>query len=157
MDTNISLDDYTVDKVQQASKLLQKRNAFAHEHLRYLRNAFAQSSDFIQAFLDVDNALFTLVGYLTGSDTNLQLEAAWCVTNITANHYKNIMIVVKSTSAYLITFLKGGSILLQDQSAWALGNMAAESAEVREMLKMQGVIDPLINLVEVKCCCAVLV
>lgn len=151
LDAGNSSDDYSTCKVQATSKLLNKKNASTHEHLKYLRNAFAQSNNFIQAFLEVDNALFSLVGYLTGNDTTLQLEAAWCITNITANNYENMMVVVKATSAYLITFLKGGSILLQDQSAWALGNMAAESAEVREMLKMQGIIEPLVQLVEVSC------
>lgn len=149
LDISDSIEEYTVKKVQATSKLLLKKNLSTHEHLKFLRKAFAHSDDFIQAFLEVDNALFSLVGYLTGNDTTLQLEAAWCITNITANSCDNLMVVVKSTSAYLITFLKGGSVLLQDQSAWALGNMAADSVDVRKMLKAQGVIEPLVQLVKV--------
>jgi len=135
--------------VKEVAQKLQKKSSETREQLKYLRNAFAKSCDFIEAFLDTDNSLYSLVGYLTGNDTNLQLEAVWCITNITANDYKNISDVVKASSAYLVTFLRSGSVLLQDQSAWALGNMAAEDTQIREILKAQGIITPLVNLVEV--------
>lgn len=144
----LNAENFSVANTKLVAKTFQKKTGKVQEELKYLRNSFAQSIDFIEAFLEVDNALYSLVGYLTGSDTTLQLEAAWCITNIAANDYKDISAVVKATSAYLVTFLRSGSVLLQDQSAWALGNMAADNEAVRETLKSQGIVGPLIDLVK---------
>jgi hypothetical protein len=37
---------------------------------------------------------------------------------------------------------------LQDHSAWALGNMAVESEEIRSMLRKNGVLQPLVYLLD---------
>ena len=141
---------FSIKTVKEASRAFQKKkgeNTVAH--LKYLRNAFAESSKYIDAFLEVDNALYSLIGYLTGNNASLQLEAICCLTNISASENKNIHTIVKATSAYLITFLRSGSVLLQDQSAWALANMAADNEKTRELLKAQGIIEPLVGLIEV--------
>ena len=39
--------------------------------------------------------------------------------------------------------------LLQDQCAWALGNLAGDSAECRSLLHAQGAVDPLVKLLQV--------
>lgn len=140
--------EYTPEKIKDVAKLIQKKGEHTQDELKYLRDAFSYTSDFVDSFLEVDNALYTLVGYLTCSDSTLQLEAAWCVTNISANDHKNMMSVVRATAPYLITYLQGNSDLLQDQSALALGNMAADSHEIREVLKVQGIVIPLINLIK---------
>ncbi|XP_066914725.1 uncharacterized protein [Clytia hemisphaerica] len=144
----LQAEHYDQEKVKMMTKNILRKGKDTQNHLKYLRNAFAESCQNIDAFLEVDNALYTLVGYLTGNNTTLQLEAVWCLTNITANENQNIETFVKATSAYLITFLKSGSVLLQDQSAWALGNMAADSHNIREILKAQGIVKPLTELVE---------
>ena len=141
---------FSIKTVKEASRAFQKKkgeNTVAH--LKYLRKAFAESSEYIDAFLEVDNALYSLIGYLTGNNASLQLEAICCLTNISASENKNIHTIVKATSAYLITFLRSGSVLLQDQSAWALANMAADNEKTRELLKAQGIIEPLVGLIEV--------
>jgi importin subunit alpha-1 len=140
--------EYTTQKIRDVAKLIQKKSSNIEEELKYLRDAFSYTSDFVDSFLEVDNALYTLVGYLTCNDSKLQLEAAWCITNISANEHKNMMAVVRACGAYLITHLSGSSDLLQDQSALALGNMAADSHEIREILKAQGIVVPLINLIK---------
>lgn len=139
---------YTNEKIKEVAKRIQKRSEHTQDELKYLRDAFSYTSDFVDSFLEVDNSLYTLVSYLTCNDSTLKLEAAWCFTNISANDHKNMMTVVMATAPYLITYLQGGSKLLQDQSALALGNMAADSNEIREVLKTQGIIPPLINLVK---------
>ena len=40
-------------------------------------------------------------------------------------------------------------LLLQEQCAWALGNIAGDGEECRDLLISQGVIDPLIKLLKV--------
>ena len=149
MDESLQPEHYDQETVKLMAKHIQKKSKDTQSQLKYLRNAFAESCQNIDAFLEVDNALYALVGYLTGNNTTLQLEAVWCLTNISANDNQHIETFVKATSAYLITFLKSGSVILQDQSAWALGNMTADSHNIREILKAQGIVKPLSELVEV--------
>ena len=150
--SSISTDipDYTTANVKQVAKDIQKKTANIVDQLKYLRTAFSYTSDFVSAFLEVGNSLHALVGYLTGKNSTLQLEASWCITNLSANYDNdNIMQVVKATAPYLITYLQSGSELIQDQSALALGNMAADSDEVRELLFQQGILYPLMELSKV--------
>ena len=142
--------DYTTANVKQVAKDIQKKTANIVDQMKYLRTAFSYTSDFVRAFLEVSNSLHALVGYLTGKNSTLQLEASWCITNLSANYDNdNIIQVVKATAPYLITYLQSGSNLIQDQSALALGNMAADSDEVRELLFQQGILYPLMELAKV--------
>lgn len=54
-----------------------------------------------------------LVGLFTGSDTELQLEAAWCLTNIAAGVDNHAMLVLRQAGPYLVTYLGNGSPQLQ--------------------------------------------
>ena len=144
----INPESFDTTKVKNISRAFQKRSSNTHKQLRYLRDAFSYTVDFVDAFLEVDNSLHTLIGYLTGNDSDLQLEAAWCITNISATDYHNMITIVKAATPYLITYLQSGSVLLQDQSAWALGNMASDNEKVREMLHQQGIVSPLVDLLK---------
>lgn len=141
---------FSVESVKEASKAIQKKKGEnTVTNLKHLRNAFSESNKYVDVFLEVENTMYSLIGYLTGNNASLQLEAICCLTNISASENKNIHTIAKSTSAYLITFLRSGSVLLQDQSAWALANMAADNEKTRELLKAQGVIEPLVDLIKV--------
>lgn len=61
----------------------------------------------------VENSLQCLVGILSGSDSDLQLEAVWCVTNIAAGMHDHAMLIIKNAAPYLITFLSSSSPELQ--------------------------------------------
>ena len=149
-------ESFTIKYVKDASKAIQKKKGSnTIDNLKYLRNAFAESSQYVDAFMEVENSLYSLIGYLTGNNALLQLEAICCLTNISASGSKNIPTIAKGTSAYLITFLRSGSVIIQDQSAWALANMAADSEKMRELLKAQGVVEPLVDLIEVNNFCYV--
>ena len=54
-----------------------------------------------------------IVGLLTGSDVELQQEAAWCLTNISAGTHDHALLVAKAAAPYLVTFLTGSNPLLQ--------------------------------------------
>ena len=43
-------------------------------------------------------------------------------------------------------------VALQDQCAWALGNIAGDSVECRKILHSQGCLPPLVKLLEVQIC-----
>ena len=54
-----------------------------------------------------------LVGLLTGSDATLQLEAAWCLTNIAAGLESHESTVLTQAGPYLVTYLASGNAPLQ--------------------------------------------
>ena len=61
----------------------------------------------------VANSMQTLVGVLTGSCPNLQLQAAWCLTNLAAGTENQSATALKYAGPYLITYLSSGSAPLQ--------------------------------------------
>jgi len=54
-----------------------------------------------------------LVGLLTGLDPELQLESAWCFTNMAAGTDEHAAAVLKYAGAYLVTYLSSGNMPLQ--------------------------------------------
>ena len=61
----------------------------------------------------IDNSLRCLVGLLTGSNPAVQLEAAWCITNISASTHKHCMLILKYAAPYLVTYISGQSAAMQ--------------------------------------------
>ena len=61
----------------------------------------------------VDNFVQTVVGILTGSDPQLQLDATRLLTNIAAGTDSQANTVLKAAGAYLITYLDSGNPQLQ--------------------------------------------
>ncbi|XP_022254024.1 importin subunit alpha-6-like isoform X2 [Limulus polyphemus] len=114
--------------------------------IQQIKRTVVKGDDFIQVFLRVDGCLQILTKHLSGNDTQLQLETAGCVTNLVTGSHKSTFMVLKATAAYLITFLHGSNPLLQDQAAWALGNMAADCQQCRKYLKNQGLEAALVSL-----------
>ncbi|KAK3083973.1 hypothetical protein FSP39_006127 [Pinctada imbricata] len=58
------------------------------------------------------------------------------------------MAVTKQAAPYMVTYLSSSIPQLQDQSAWALGNLAADSQECKEIIRAQGIVNPLIQLLQ---------
>ena len=85
----------------------------------------------------------------TGGDIDLQIEAAWCFTNLAGSTREYAVRVLKASGAYLITYLSGSNVLLQDLCAWTLGNLAGDCEECRRMMLDQGAVDPLVHLLKV--------
>ncbi|KAM9963190.1 hypothetical protein ACTFIW_006413 [Dictyostelium discoideum] len=76
-------------------------------------------------------------------DDGNQLEAAWCITNIAGSEYTKSIINI---TPFLINHLSGNNSTLQDQCAWALGNISLDSKEYRDLLIHQGILPPLVTL-----------
>lgn len=100
-------DEFTVEQVCEFARVIQRTDNNTLHCLRSLRKAFAQGSELIHVFLRVDNGLRSIVKHLTGNNIENQLEAAWCVTNLSAGTHEDTIIVLKATAPYLITFLSG--------------------------------------------------
>ena len=54
-----------------------------------------------------------LVGLLSGLELNLQLDAAWCLTNMAAGTDDQALVVIKHAGAYLVTYLSSGNTPMQ--------------------------------------------
>ncbi|KAL3858206.1 hypothetical protein ACJMK2_012808 [Sinanodonta woodiana] len=141
-------EDITAEEVINITKQLLKHGPHRLTILQTLRQAFSQGTVFIDAFFSVDNSLHCLVGLLTGTDVDLQLEAAWCITNISAGTHEHALAIVKSAAPYLIIYLSSNNSMLQDQCAWAIGNLAGDGKECRSFLHAQGVVAPLVKLLQ---------
>ncbi|XP_029643358.1 importin subunit alpha-9-like [Octopus sinensis] len=141
-------DEISEQEVIAATQDLLKGCDKCIEKLQLLRRAFSQGSLYIDAFFSVENVLPCLVGLFTGPDPDVQLEAAWCLTNLSAGMHHYTTAIVKIAAPYLITYLSSNNHFLQDQSAWAVGNLAGDSKECQDLLHTQGAVSPLINLLQ---------
>ena len=146
---NCNVEEFTIEQVQQLARAIQKSDKNNLNNLKNLRKAFAQGSELISAFLGVENSLQSMVGHLTGNNAQFQFEAAWCITNLATGDHEDTMKVLKASAVYLITYLSGQNVQLQDQCAWALGNFSGDSQECRDILRAQGIITPMVNLLKV--------
>eukprot|EP00040_Diaphanoeca_grandis_P026442 m.148157 g.148157 ORF g.148157 m.148157 type:complete len:498 (+) comp30575_c4_seq2:297-1790(+) len=120
--------------------------------LTLLSNMLAQGCEAVEAFLSLDKAMAGLMRALSLPET--QLQACWCVTNIAAGtsaHTKRAM----EAAPYLILFLATNNQYLQEQSAWALGNMAGDGVVCRDLLVAHGVVVPLVRLLQNDCAAVV--
>ena len=72
------------------------------------------------------------------------------VTNMAAGGAPDLCEAALDTAPLLIQFLDGQNLALVDQSAWALGNIAADGPKFRDRLKDNGALPPLIKLLDSK-------
>ncbi|KAF9346861.1 hypothetical protein BGX26_001632, partial [Mortierella sp. AD094] len=107
-------------------------------------------SQALQAMVSSQDFLTMIEGIITGSDAEEQLLATSVVTNMAAGGSAELCEAALNTAPHLIQFLDSQNVALVDQSAWALGNIAAEGPKFRDRLKDNGAIPPLIKLLESK-------
>lgn len=73
------------------------------------------------------------------------LDATWCITNLASGNSEQTTSTVCAANA-LATLVMRGRKRLQEQAAWALGNMAADDQGIREKLQELGLIPHLVVL-----------
>lgn len=83
-----------------------------------------------------------------GSTVPRVFEACWAITNMAASVTEHTQQAINA-SPHLIGFLSSGNVLLQEQAAWGLGNMAADCPEARDLVLAQGVVMPILALLAV--------
>jgi len=119
------------------------------EGLRFLRKLLCSANPPIDQAID-PVILNSLVEFLQDtSDESNQLDAAWCFTNIASGTRDQ---TEKSLLAapYLIQHVSGSNELLQEQCAWALGNMAGDCVQFRDVIRANGAIPPIVALLNHK-------
>uniref|UniRef100_T1IXF4 Importin subunit alpha n=1 Tax=Strigamia maritima TaxID=126957 RepID=T1IXF4_STRMM len=128
--------EITQERVAEFSKQLKKHKKL--EILKYLSEAFSHGEKYINTFLSVDGALYSLIGCLIGKDVNLKLASVVCLINLGTGSHKSTSSCIKTAAVYLLVYLGNGSYELQELCVWALGNFAADCEKCSEILNKQG-------------------
>ncbi|KAL7595377.1 importin subunit alpha-9 isoform X1 [Lactuca sativa] len=82
-----------------------------------------------------------------GSQDEQLLEAAWCLTNIAAGKPEETKALVPTLPLLIAHLGDKSSLCVAEQCAWALGNVAGESEELRDLLLSQGALIPLAKMI----------
>jgi len=91
--------------------------------------------------------LIILVQLLGVEEHDIQFEATWALTNISASSSDCTMAVVHAEAMPpLMALLESNDIDIQEQAVWALGNISGECTEFRDVLLEQGMMRHLIRL-----------
>lgn len=92
-------------------------------------------------------AISVLVQCLSfGSPDEQLLEAAWCLTNIAAGKPEETLALLPAIPLLVAHLGEKSSLPVAEQCAWALGNVAGESEDLRNILLPQGALVPLARM-----------
>lgn len=81
-----------------------------------------------------------------GSPDEQLLEAAWCLTNIAAGQPEETKALMPALPLLIAHVGDKSSMPVAEQCAWALGNVAGEGEEMRNVLLSQGALPPLARM-----------
>ncbi|KAI3992764.1 hypothetical protein MKX01_021725, partial [Papaver californicum] len=81
-----------------------------------------------------------------GSPDEHLLEASWCLTNIVAGEPEQTKFLLPSLPLLIVYLGEKSSIHVVEQCAWAVGNVAGEGEEMRNVLLSQGALTPLARM-----------
>ena len=113
--------------------------------LREVRKALAHEDEqVIQHVLDA-GVMEVLLVALQGACVDAQLEAAWCVTNIAVGNSAQTEAAM-AAAPYMMQLLRSPSAAVQEQCAWAIGNMAGDNSEFRDRIRANGAALPTVDL-----------
>ena len=97
----------------------------------------------VQQCLD-SGAVPLFVNFLQRFDSmELQFEAAWVLTNIASTEYTRV-VVESGAVPHLVALLSSPNPDIREQSAWCLGNVAGDGADLRDYVMGQGALPPLL-------------
>ncbi|KAK3811829.1 MAG: armadillo-type protein [Benniella sp.] len=141
------------DQLESVQKLL--KSGKSGEKLKALKTlsdylSTYSDSQTLQSVVSSQDFLTMIDSILTGTDAEEQLMAAAVVTNMAAGGSAELCEAALNTAPHLIQFLDSQNVALVDQSAWAIGNIAAEGPKFRDRLRDNGVLPPLIKLLDSK-------
>ncbi|KAL3646742.1 Importin subunit alpha-9 [Castilleja foliolosa] len=157
-DDNMMTDEeQSVLKGQTLKAVEELKHAIAHQGkgalqkrvntLRELRRLLSKSEyPPVEAALEA-GVMPTLVQCLSfGSPDEQLLEAAWCLTNIAAGKPEETKALLPALPLLIAHIGEKSSLPVAEQCAWALGNVAGEGEELRNVLLSQGALHPLARM-----------
>lgn len=125
--------------------VLQKQNASVEETTRAIQGfrkmLSIQNNPPVQEVLSV-GALPLFVKLLDHEATKIQFEAAWALTNVASTEHTRT-VVEHDAIPRLIQLLLSADANVREQSAWCLGNIAGDATDLRDIVLLQGALDPL--------------
>lgn len=79
----------------------------------------------------------------------LQFEAAWCITNIASGDHEHTQVLLeKGALDVLVGMLRSKNLDVVEQAIWALGNIAGDTTENRNLVLNAGGCEPIAQLLD---------
>ncbi|XP_021715746.1 importin subunit alpha-9-like isoform X1 [Chenopodium quinoa] len=131
--------------ISYQGKGAQKKRVSALRELRRLlsKSEFPPVDVALQA-----GAIPVLVQCLSfGSPDEQLLEAAWCLTNIAVGLPEETKSLLPALPLLIAHLGEKSSLPVAEQCAWALGNVAGEGEDLRNVLLSQGALLPLVRMI----------
>lgn len=141
--TSAAVEELKLSVAYQGKGAIQKKVSA----LRELRHLLSRS-EFPPIEVAISSgAISLLVQCLSfGSLDEQLLEAAWCLTNIAAGNPEETKALLPALPMLVAHLGEKSSLPVAEQCAWALGNVAGEGAELRNILLSQGALPPLARM-----------
>lgn len=80
---------------------------------------------------------------LCTENPGLQFEAAWALTNVASTQHTDYVVEAGAVDP-LVMCLRSADPNVREQAGWCIGNIAGDSAELRDKVLAAGVIEPLL-------------
>lgn len=124
-------------------------NIVAVEPVRKLRKLLSMKYPPIDAVIEM-GFVPKLVEYLdVFVSPAIQMEAAWALTNICSGSSEQTMYIIKEGAVgKFVNLLKSPNADVSDQCVWALGNIAGDGFESRDIILNLNVVNILISILE---------